>query len=91
MQASLTKHLTTVGIEQGRNTLPQLALRAFGGEPCVLTKHGKPYAAIVPLEMVQRAQSVKAEKAGWLALRGTGKGLWGAQPAQMIAELRDEQ
>ena len=46
----------TMGIEQGRNTLPQLALRAFGGEPSVLTKHGKPYAAIVPLEMVKRAQ-----------------------------------
>ena len=82
--------MITVGIEQGRNTLPQLALRAYGGEPCVLTKHGKPYAAIVPLEMIKHAQSVKAEKAGLLALRGTGKGLWGVHPARMIAELRDE-
>ena len=79
--------ITTVGIEQGRNTLPQLALRAFGGEPCVLTKHGKPYAAIVPLEMVQRAQ---LRKSSFSALRGTGKGLWGDTPAQMIADMRDE-
>ena len=79
--------ITTVGIEQGRNTLPQLALRAFGGEPCVLTKHGKPYAAIVPLEMVQRAQM---RKSSFSALRGTGKGLWGDAPAQMIADMRDE-
>ena len=79
--------ITTVGIEQGRNTLPQLALRAFGGEPCVLTKHGKPYAAIVPLEMVQRAQM---RKSNFSALRGTGKGLWGDAPAQMIADMRDE-
>lgn len=79
--------MRTIGIEQGRNTLPQLALRAFGGEPSVLTKHGKPYAAIVPLEMVRRAQSGNA---GFLALRGTGKGLWGAEPVQLIAEMRDE-
>ena len=79
--------LTTVGIEQGRNTLPQLALRAFGGEPCVLTKHGKPYAAIVPLDMVKRAQ---ASRSSFLALRGTGKGLWGDTPAQMMADMRDE-
>ena len=79
--------MTTVGIEQGRNTLPQLALRAFGGETSVLTKHGKPYAAIVPLEMVQRAQ---ASKSSFAALRGTGKGLWGDAPAQMIADMRDE-
>ena len=79
--------ITTVGIEQGRNTLPQLALRAFGGEPCVLTKHGKPYAAIVPLDMVKRAQ---AGKNSFLALRGTGKGLWGDTPVQMIADIRNE-
>ena len=79
--------MITVGIEQGRNTLPQLALRAFGGETSVLTKHGKPYAAIVPLEMVQRAQM---RKSSFSALRGTGKGLWGDAPAQMIADMRDE-
>ena len=79
--------MTTVGLEQGRNTLPQLALRAFGGEPSVLTKHGKPYAAIVPLEMVKRAQM---SKSSFSSLRGTGKGLWGDAPAQMIADMRDE-
>ena len=79
--------MTTVGIEQGRNTLPQLALRAFGGEASVLTKHGKPYAAIVPLDMVKQAQR---SKTSFLALRGTGKGLWDDAPAQMIADMRDE-
>ena len=78
---------TEIGIEQGRNTLPQLALRAFGGEPSVLTKHGKPYVAIVPLDMVKRAS---ASNGGFLALRGTGQGLWGPEPAQMVAEMRDE-
>ena len=79
--------MNTIGIEQGRNTLPQLALRAFGGEPSVLTKHGKPYAAIVPLDMVRHAP---AGNSSFLALRGTGKGLWGDAPAQMVAQMRDE-
>ena len=79
---------TEIGIEQGRNTLPQLALRAFGGEPSVLTKHGKPYVAIVPLDMVKRPP---AGNSSFLALRGTGKGLWGDEPARIIAQMRDEE
>ena len=77
----------TVGIEIGRNTLPELAQRAFGGESSLLTKHGKPYAAIVPYHMALQEQ---AKKPRFLVLRGSGKGLWGAQPAQWIADLRDE-
>lgn len=80
----------TIGIEQGRNTLPQLALRAFGGEPSVLTKHGKPYAAIVPLEMLEAARRAQTGSSGFLALRGTGKDLWGTEPAWLIAQMRDE-
>ena len=81
----------TIGIEQGRNTLPQLALRAFGGESSVLTKHGKPYAAIVPLEILEVVKRAQAGNSSFLALRGTGKGLWGAEPARMIAQMRDEE
>jgi antitoxin (DNA-binding transcriptional repressor) of toxin-antitoxin stability system len=77
--------LHTVGLEQGRNTLPQLAARAHAGEPSLLTRHGKPYAAIVPPDMAALRSRVS-----FLALRGTGKGLWGPSPAQGIAELRDE-
>ena len=81
----------TIGIEQGRNTLPQLALRAFGGEPSVLTKHGKPYAAIVPLEILEVVKRAQAGNSSFLSLRGTGKGLWGTEPARMIAQMRDEE
>ena len=80
----------TIGIEKARNNLPQLALRAFGGEPSVLTKHGKPYAAIVPLKMLEEARRAAAGNSSFLALRGTGKGLWGTKPAQAIAQMRDE-
>jgi len=76
----------TIGLEQGRNTLPSLAARAHAGEPSLLTRHGRPYAAIVPPEMVTKSKP----RPSFLALRGSGKGLWGASPSTSIKELRDE-
>jgi antitoxin (DNA-binding transcriptional repressor) of toxin-antitoxin stability system len=78
--------LHSVGIEQGRNTLPELASRAHAGESSLLTKHGKPYAAIVPPEAVLK----RGRRPGFLALRGSGRGLWGRRPAAHVAALRDE-
>ena len=78
--------LHTVGLEQGRNTLPELASRAHAGEPSLLTRHGKPYAAIVSADMLAQARP----RTRFLALRGSGKGLWGALPAATVADLRDE-
>ena len=76
----------TVGLEEGRSTLPQLASRANAGQPSLLTRHGKPYAAIVSPDTLMKAKP----RASFLALRGSGKGLWGALPAHAIADLRDE-
>ncbi len=78
--------LHTIGLEEGRNTLPQLASRAHAGEASLLTRHGKPYAAIVPPDMVAKLRP----RARFLALRGSGKGLWGDAPAATVAELRNE-
>lgn len=78
--------LHTIGLEQGRNTLPELASRAHAGEPSLLTRHGKPYAAIVSVDMLARARP----RARILALRGSGKGLWGPAPASTVADMRDE-
>ncbi|RYF81808.1 MAG: type II toxin-antitoxin system prevent-host-death family antitoxin [Comamonadaceae bacterium] len=77
----------SVGLEQGRNHLPELASRANAGEPSLLTRHGKPYAAIVSPELLAKATR---RPSGFLNLRGTGTGLWGATPARHIADLRDE-
>lgn len=76
----------TVGLEVGRNTLPELASRAHGGEPSLLTRHGKPYAAIVSPDVLNKAKP----RVRFLALRGTGKGLWGPSPATAVAVMRDE-
>ena len=78
--------LHTIGLEKGRTTLPQLAARAHAGEPSLLTRHGKPYAAIVSPDMLNKARP----RARFLALRGSGKGMWGPAPAEEVAALRKE-
>lgn len=75
-----------VGLEQGRSQLPHLASLAQAGQGSLLTKHGKPYAAIVAPDMLLKSR----RKPGFLALRGSGKGLWGKSAAAHISKLRDE-
>jgi antitoxin (DNA-binding transcriptional repressor) of toxin-antitoxin stability system len=75
----------TVGLEEGRKQLPQLAELAHSGQGSLLTRHGKPYAAIVAPEVLLKAR----RRPSFLALRGTGKGLWG-KPSERVAALREE-
>ncbi|MBC5766455.1 type II toxin-antitoxin system Phd/YefM family antitoxin [Ramlibacter albus] len=75
----------TVGLEEGRRQLPQLAELAHSGQGSLLTKHGKPYAAIVAPDVLLNAR----RRSSFLALRGTGKGLWGKATSH-VAKLRDE-
>ena len=81
---------TSYGLEQARIQLPSIVADAHAGVRCIITKHGKPYAAIVPLEDVQRSSAEADLAPGLLALRGTGRGLWGADVGQTVSELRDE-
>jgi antitoxin (DNA-binding transcriptional repressor) of toxin-antitoxin stability system len=75
-----------IGLEQGRKELPRLAELANAGEGSLLTKHGKPYAAIVPPEVLLDAR----RRPSFLSLRGSGKGIWGRSVSQYVADLRDE-
>ena len=77
----------TVGLEQGRSRLPELPTRANAGQPILLTRHGKPFAAIVAPEQLPRKIP---RRSSFYALRGSGKGLWGPDPAKTIAQMRDE-
>jgi prevent-host-death family protein len=81
---------TRYGLEQARIQLPSIVADAHAGVRCIITKHGKPYAAIVPLEDVQRSLAEANLTSGLLALRGTGRGLWGADVGRSVSELRDE-
>ena len=77
---------TTYGLEQARIHLPQIIAQAHTGVTSVITRHGKPYAAVVPIEDLEKTRATP----GVLALRGMGKGLWGRLSGATVTELRDE-
>lgn len=74
------------GAEEARTRLPELLEKAHRGTPTLITKHGRPYAMLVPVGQAgatRRGPSVTS-------LAGTGAGLWGRDSAGTIAALRDE-
>lgn len=60
-----------LGVLEARRQLPQLIQRARGGEQTLITRHGHPVAALVPLN-----QRVLPLKQALLALEGSGHGCW---------------
>ena len=78
------------GLEQARIQLPSIIANAHAGIASIVTRHGKPVAAIVPLQDLQNSRATSGAASGLLALRGTGRGLWGADIGQTISRLRDE-
>ncbi|OQW58546.1 MAG: hypothetical protein A4S17_03685 [Proteobacteria bacterium HN_bin10] len=74
------------GAEEARNQLPSLLEAAERGEATVITKHGKPVAALVPIAEF----SVAPKQMSLLPLKGTGRGLWGPDSAKTIDKMRDE-
>jgi len=78
---------STQGIEAARRRLPELVAAAHRGETTVITKHGRPYAALVPVEQVEDARRTPS---GLLALKGCARGLWGEVPACTVDALRRE-
>lgn len=81
---------TRYGLEQARTQLPSLAARANAGVASVITRHGKPYAAIVSIQALEKSLQASSPQSGILELRGTGRGLWGKSPGKTISRLRDE-
>lgn len=75
-----------IGLEQARNELPRLVSQAESGTSAVITRHGRPCAALVPLDRLQ----THTRRGGLLLLRGTGAGLWGPDVAATVTELRRE-
>lgn len=74
------------GAEEARNQLPELLKAAEAGHATIITKHGRPVAALVPIEVyssTRRQQSL-------LSLKGTGRGLWGKDSTRTLRKLRDE-
>ena len=73
------------GAEEARNQLPALLAEAERGRTTVITRHGRPVAALVPIG----ATSGLRQKA-LIPLAGSGKGLWGKDSTRSLRQLRDE-
>jgi prevent-host-death family protein len=77
---------TRKGAEEARNLLPDLLEAAEKGRSTIITKHGKPVAALVPLEEYDATGGQQP----LVPLQGSGRGLWGKDSARTISDRRDE-
>ena len=80
-----TAPVVTKGAEEARQQLPAILAEAAAGRSTLITRHGRAVAAVVPA-----AAAMQRRVPSLLTLAGTGRGLWGADSGQHIAELRDE-
>ena len=67
----------TLGSEEARQQLPSLLDRARGGVATLVTRHGRPCAAIVPVSVLERATAAPPRGPSLTSLRASGAGLWG--------------
>jgi len=74
------------GAEEARNQLPELLDAAAQGRSTIITRRGRPIAALVPLETYKAA----VRQQPIITLRGSGRGLWGRNSTRTIRALRDE-
>ena len=74
------------GVQEARQELPALVEAAHRGSGTIITKHGKPYAAIVPVnEALSKSRGVTVTQ-----LRGTGKKIWKRDAGGEVSRMRDE-
>jgi prevent-host-death family protein len=76
----------TYGAEEARAHLPELLERAHRGEVTVITKHGKPLAKVVPVDVADGQK----RSLPLLSLAGSGRGLWGRNSRRTLKRFRDE-
>jgi len=74
------------GAEEARSQLPALLDAAERGRSTVITRHGLPVAAIVPIA----AYSAAVRQQPLMPVAGSGRGLWGKDSARTLRKLRDE-
>jgi prevent-host-death family protein len=78
--------ISSKGAEEARNQLPELLDAAEKGRSTIITRHGRPIAALVPIEGLSAA----VRQQPLTPLKGSGRGLWGKNSARTIRRLRDE-
>lgn len=76
----------TRGVQEARKELPALIEAAHRGSTTIITKHGEPYAALVP---VNEARAI-GRGVTVAQLRGTGRKIWKKDAAAEVSRMRDE-
>lgn len=74
------------GAEEARNQLPDLLDAAEKGRSTIITRHGRPVAALIPVESYGTA----ARQQSLTPLAGSGSGLWSKDSRRTLRKLRDE-
>jgi prevent-host-death family protein len=72
------------GVEDARSELPALLDEAARGRATIITRRGRPIAALVPVTRQTGMQKPLC------ALAGSGKGLWGKHSGKTLRRLREE-
>ena len=71
-------------VEEARDQLLGLLEEAEGGQSTIITREGRPVAALVPIEVFK---SIDRE-ISLLPLKGQGRGLWGKNSVRTLRALR---
>lgn len=74
------------GAEEARSQLPDLLEAAEKGQSTIITRHGRPVAALMPIGTYGAA----LRQQPLIPLAGSGRGLWGRNSARTLRKLRDE-
>ncbi|HVO02107.1 MAG TPA: type II toxin-antitoxin system prevent-host-death family antitoxin [Candidatus Cybelea sp.] len=74
------------GAEDARAQLPDLLDAAEKGEATIITKHGRPVAALTPIAIYNSARPQQP----LMPLAGSGRGLWGKSSRRTLRKMRDE-
>lgn len=83
---SMGNRMLRKGAEEARNQLPDLLEAAEKGRSTIITRHGRPVAALVPIE----AYGAAIHQAPLVPVAGSGRGLWGHNSTRTLRKLRDE-
>jgi len=76
----------TYSVAEAKNKLSELIDRALNGEGVLITRHGKPVAALVPIE----AYGSAVRQQPLVPVEASGRGLWGKPSSRTLRRLRDE-
>ena len=74
------------GAEDARSHLPELLAAAEKGCSTIITRHGRPVAALVPID----AYGAAIRQQPLMPVAGSGRGLWGKNSTRTLRKLRDE-